>query len=197
MKTKCQYNHTTCNKIDAEGGAQGGAGVIILLNEDHILLGYDNYLKSYAICTGKRSVKETCYIEAIEREALEEFKICISALESTNKNIFCDENENFIDSEGNVKFIVVGRSPIFIGRYAYDEINVDSFNKKIESDNQNEQLPPDFKEINHLKVCFKNSIKKVDKDSYTIMSEDNKILPLSKFTYKVLTTLNNKNKLIE
>jgi len=192
MKTKCQYNHKTCNKIDAQGGAQGGAGVIILLDENNILLGYDNYLKAYAICTGKRNFRETCYIEAIEREALEEFKICISTLEPTNKNIFCEENENFIDSEGNVQFIVVGRSPIFIGRYSHDEINVDSFNKKIESDNQNEELPEDFKEINHLKICSRNSIKKEGNDEYIIISDDNKILPLSKFTYKVLNAFNSK-----
>lgn len=200
MKTKCQYNHTTCNKIDTQDGAQGGAGAIIQLDDDYILLGYDNYLKAYSICTGKRSAKETCYIETIEREMLEEFKICISSLESTNKNVFCETNENFTngtDDNNSVKFVVIGRTPIFIGSYTFDEIDVESFNKKIEEDNENADLPRDFKEIGHLTVCLKTSIKRVtpsltqniDKSTYTIVSKDNVVLPLSNFTYMVLSSL--------
>lgn len=192
MKTKCQYNHDACNTIDLQGGAQGGAGVLILLDEEYILLGYDNYWKMYALCTGKRRIKETCYIEAIEREVLEEFKLNISSLQDTNTNVFCERNEHFLNETEDPNFIVVNKTPIFIGKYNTRDISITKLNKKIETDNNNDDLPKDYKEIDHVKVFLRESIKKTKDGNYKIKNSNGYTYQITKFTYDVLSSFNKK-----
>lgn len=191
MKTKCQYNHTICNNIDDQGGAQGGAGMMILIEDKYIVLGFDNYHKKYTLCTGRRNNKETCYIETIEREAVEEFKLDIASLQRTKNNVFHCHNKHFINKLQDIRYVVIGKTPIFIGKYKTNDINVQKLNKKIEQDNQNENLTNDLKEMNHLKVFLRYSIKK-EKEGYFIKTSSDVEYEITWFTYEVINSLNTK-----
>lgn len=183
MKSKCEYNHEVCNNIDTQGGAQGGAALIILIEGDLILLPFDKWRKMYAICAGKRNKEETCYIETIKRESLEEIKFDIS-----NDD---EMDGHFIEptTELKIRFIVINKTPIFIGKYKREEINLEIFNQKIEKDNNNCELSKDFKEVLHLKIFKLSSIKKYE-DKYTIEDEEGQECRIHGFTYSVLDSVN-------
>jgi hypothetical protein len=192
MKTKCQYNHECCNSIDQQGGAKGGAGCVIIMDSKYILLGFDKYHQSYAICTGKRSQEETCYIEAIERECREEFKLNISSIQLTNSNVFQERNEAFIDENSNTKFIVIGGTPIFIGNYELSEINLATLNKKITQDNNDASLSNDQKEIDHLTIFLKDSLKRDKNGNYKMETIQGFVFSVTKFTHDVINNINSK-----
>jgi len=192
MKSKCEYNHATCNSIDEKGGSQGGAGCVMIIDSKYIILGFDKYHNAYTICSGRRSQKETCYIETIERECKEEFKLDIASIQPTNSNVFLGRNEAFTDETLATRFIIVGGTPIFIGYYTKSEIDIKALNKKIEIDNNNNELPNDQKEFDHLMVFLIDKLKRDKHGNYKIETENCLSLDITKFTYDVITNINLK-----
>jgi len=187
MKSNCKYNHDVCNLINSQGGAKGGAALVIIIDNNKVLLPFDRYRKMYAICAGKRSKDETCYIETIERESLEEIKINISAIQFTNSNSQEKLNEHFIN-EKQIRFVVVNKTPVFIGKYNAEELDIEALNKIIESDNNNPLLSKDFKEVLHLKLFNLSSIKKLERKCI-IKDENEDEHRIHDFTFSVLESI--------
>ena len=147
----CNYDHKICKEIDEKGGVKGGSGIMIISKKDqkiYTLLGHEIWRNGYTISAGKRSGGNRCYVKTAERELMEEFKI---NLELNEYGGLIEDNEHFLDPSGNVRYLMINGSPIFVGIYDYDQIDIDKLNEQIKKDLYDEKLSKCYKEMSQLK----------------------------------------------
>lgn len=188
-KLDCIHNHPICQSINQNGGNKGGAACLILIkNADKtkpmsVVFGYDKYRQGYTLCSGSRKVGETCYIEVMQRELKEEFKIDIDNLL---------EDPHFIDTNtNNIRHVVYGGSPVFIAIFEAGELDLGELNTKIVLDNANDELHEDFKEMARLKLFDSSSIVHIKKPNLLGKMIDNylcKVENCEEVTYHRITS---------
>lgn len=151
---KCGCIHKCCQEIYAkrlEKGYKkmGGISLIIYDEKNRFLLGYEEKLDGYSICSGKmEEIDNYCYVKCAIRELNEEYKIKI------NENDFFEIFQNYIKSFDNA---------IFIGKAA--KINVKGLNKKIEKAHNNEKISIHERGIRDIRFFYINQIKKNNKQN--------------------------------
>lgn len=156
VRVPCGFNHNICHKIDKSGGAQAGASALIvtIINGDYYcLLGYEKYRDGYVLCAGRRNQGESCYLQVINRELEEEFKMDIreyGGLVQNNKHFYTNKNINYI---------IVTKSPTFIGLFKHNEIDIDKLNEKVKDDNNNTNLDRCYREMSELRWIRMDNIK--------------------------------------
>lgn len=106
--------HKTCQKIRTLNGAGGVACVLLNHYKNScwtVLLGREtggSYRGTFNLCAGKLEQSDNgCYISALRRELLEEFKI-----NATTQQSFDDI---FKGSDGKIRFLMHRRTPVFVG----------------------------------------------------------------------------------
>lgn len=129
-----------------------GVGIIIFNNYtfhasgkivSSVLLGKEKrncYKGQYNLCSGKLDHEDkNCWIKAAIRELDEEFKIKLS---------MSDFEEHFKDKHGDIDYIILNRTPIFIGKFP--RLSRKPLNLQIIKDLSDHTLPYCYKEIENV-----------------------------------------------
>lgn len=131
-KIICGFDHKFCNKHISnrlKDGFKniGGIATIIVSSDNCVLLGKQrggNHKNKYSIVHGKMDdVDKNCYKQGAIREIEEEFKIKLDQKKF---------NEFFITKTGNVRYITLQGTVIFVAIIEKESIDLNEINKEIE-----------------------------------------------------------------
>lgn len=129
--------HRTCNEIKEKGGYRGVATVLYnnyYNRKDVVLLGKEragDYCGEYNLCAGGMDGCDNgCFLEAIKREMIEEFKIDVR-----NWMTF---DRMFKNNNNKIRYFIYNGTPIFIG--VLNGVSRIPLNTKITACNKNTSL---------------------------------------------------------